>query len=272
MFQGFRWQFILLTLALLGFLAAATFRLSRQSIQPFSTPPSPTARLQLSVTPESTPETTTKPTVGDADLPEDDVINRPAAIYREGLVGAVRRLNPLFAHLNPVDNDISSLIFEGLFATNEYGEVVPRLADELVISSDGLEYVIRLRDDIRWQDGNEFSADDVIYTVSLLSDPAYARVSPAGQVWGTVESQKLGDHLLRFRLAQPLSAFTHLLTVGILPEHALRGTTVTELLWRPFNLSPIGTGPYQLAAIRLDAQNEIASVELAPFSGVYGAG
>lgn len=177
-------------------------------------------------------------------------------------MGTVRRLNPLFAHLNPVDRDISSLIFEGLFAANEYGETVPRLAERVVISSDGIEYVVKLRENIRWQNGLPFGVDDVIYTMSLLRDPAYAKISPVGEFWGTVETQRLGDHLLRFRLAQPLSSFTHLLTIGILPEHALRGTSVTALAQHPFNLSPIGTGPYQLAGLRLDSEDSISYVEL----------
>ncbi|MFW5748883.1 MAG: hypothetical protein ACOCYT_04640, partial [Chloroflexota bacterium] len=59
--------------------------------------------------------------------------------YTEGLVGEVRRLNPLFGPLNPVDADISSLIFEGLTTINSYGEVIPRLAEEWVVSFDGLE-------------------------------------------------------------------------------------------------------------------------------------
>jgi len=263
MFQGFRWQFIVLTLATIVFIAAAMVRLSRRAIQPSPAPPSPTQFLNDAATSEPPRQNQALETETTATARAENSISGPSSVYREALIGAVRRLNPLFAHLNPVDNDISSLIFEGIFTSNEYGEVVPRLAEELVISADGLEYVIRLRDDVRWQDGLPFSADDVVYTVSLLSDPAYARMSPAAQVWGTVELQKLGDHLLRFRLAQPLSSFTHLLTIGMLPEHALRGTTLSQLVQHPFNLSPIGTGPYQLAALRLGGQNEIRRVELA---------
>lgn len=263
MFRGFRWQIIALLLSIVVFFAGALFRLSRQTTQPLPTPPTTTA---VEVNP-----TTAKPTgmvpadanVNRAAPPNEDGGQRAQPIYREGLVGVLGRLNPLFAHLNPVDRDISSLIFEGLFASNQYGEIVPRLVDELAISADGLEYVMRLRRDIRWQNGLPFSADDVIYTVSLLSDPAYAQISGAGRFWGTVEAQRLGDHLLRFRLAQPFSSFPHLLTIGILPEHALRGTSLSALIDHPFNLSPIGTGPYQLAALRPAPRNEISAVDLA---------
>ncbi|MCY4071918.1 MAG: ABC transporter substrate-binding protein [Chloroflexi bacterium] len=190
--------------------------------------------------------------------------------YREGLVGTVQRLNPVFAQLNPVDQDITSLIFQGLFATNEYGSPVLDLAENLTISGDKLEYVLELRQDINWQDGVAFGADDVIYTMSLLSDPDYAAYSPSAEFWRTVETQKLGDHLLRFRLAQPLAGFTRLLTIGILPEHALRGTTVSLLAQHPFNLSPIGTGAYQLGELRADPSGKISAI-LLQLSPVYEA-
>jgi len=43
--------------------------------------------------------------------------------------GRDSQLNPLLAVYNPVDRDITSLIFEGLTATNAYGEIEPRLAE-----------------------------------------------------------------------------------------------------------------------------------------------
>ena len=263
MFRGCRWQLIALLLALLLFVAGAVFRLNRQTNQLQPAPPAPTNVAAPAASP--VPTDAPAPDSGDLDAVETaaDLSSEPAAPYREGMVGSVRRLNPLFAHLNPVDRDIAVLIFEGLFATNQYGEVVPRLAEQLVISSDGIEYVVRLRQDRRWHDGSPFSADDVAYTMSLLSDPAYAGISAIGEFFATVETQKLNDHLLRFRLAQPQSSFPYLLTIGILPEHVLRGTTMAQLAQHPFNLSPIGTGPYQLAELRLGAGNTVSAVELA---------
>ena len=263
MLRGFRWQFILLTLAIVVFMASALFRLSRQTSQPQPEAPKPTAESSLPPTTEATEAPRPNPSATASLETATGPSIEPTPAYREGLVGTVRRLNPLFAHLNPVDRDISSLVFEGLFATNDYGEVVPRLAEQLVISADGIAYVVKLREDIRWQDGTAFSADDVVYTMSLLSDTEFARFSPDGAFWATVETQKLNEYLLRFRLAQPLSSFPHLLTIGILPEHALRGTTISQLAQHPFNLSPIGTGPFQLAALQLGADNAIRTVELA---------
>ncbi|MFZ8390696.1 hypothetical protein ACO1L1_14190, partial [Staphylococcus aureus] len=53
----------------------------------------------------------------------------------------------------------------------------------------------------------------------------------------------------RFKLAQPLAAFLDYLRIGILPEHVLRNVAPANLSGQPFNLAPIGTGPYQFDAL-----------------------
>src|SRR5690606_28750419 len=143
--------------------------------------------------------------------------------FREGLVGPVLRLNPLLAELNPAERDITSLIYEGLTDTNEYGEPVPDLAREWVISANGLEYIVTLRDDVLWQDGIPFTAEDVVYTMSLLRSPDFPGPEALGEFWRTVETEQLDSHLVRFRLTQPLGSFLEKLSIGILPHHALAG-------------------------------------------------
>lgn len=255
MFRGFRWQFLLLLLASALFAGSAYFRLTRDA-ENKATPPPRAPTLQPTV---AAPASAVRPTTAAA-TPLSAI---SPARYREGLVGSVLRLNPLFAHLNPADRDIASLIFESLFVINDYGEAIQHLASDLVISSDGLDYVIRLRDDAFWQDGLPLTADDVLFTAALMSDPAYAALSAAAEFWRTVEVQRLGEHLLRMRLAQPLSSFPHLLTFGILPEHALRGVSLDELAQHPFNLSPIGSGAYQLGHLTVAADGRIDTVLLA---------
>ncbi len=182
--------------------------------------------------------------------------------YREALVGHVQRLNPLLAGLNPVDQDISSLIYEGLVGVNEYGEPVPKLAVSWTVSADRLEYIIKLRQDVLWQDGVQFTAADVDYTMSVLRSSDFPGEKSLGSFWQTVETYILDDYTLRFRLSQPLGSFLDALRVGILPVHALQGTPVSQLANHPFNLSPIGTGPYQLEALRIDSSGQIRRVDL----------
>ncbi|MDX2076051.1 MAG: ABC transporter substrate-binding protein [bacterium] len=247
--KEYRWQLLALIVALILFITS--FLLTRSSA------PTPTP----STTPAPTQSVQNPPTPTPTDAPAQPIVESnttPAIVdgittYREGLIGTVNRLNPLYATLNPVDSDITSLIFEGMTKINQYGEIIPSLATSWVVTFDGLEYMVSLRSDVLWQDGIPFTATDVVYTVSLLQSPDFSGEEALGAFWRTVEVEKINDYLLRFRLAQPLATFPEAMRIGILPEHALRGTNASQLASHPFNLAPIGTGAYQLEAIRVEA-------------------
>lgn len=256
--KEYRWQLLALIVAIILFVTS--FILTRPNTPaPSPTPTSQPTTQSADLAPTSTPtDMPAQPVMVDnSSAPTTDGI----LTYREGLVGRIGRLNPLYASLNPVDNDITSLIFEGMTKINQYGEVRPSLAQEWAVAFDGLEYMVILRNDVLWQDGTPFTADDVVYTISLLQSPDFDGDEALGAFWRTVEVQKVNDHLLRFRLAQPLATFPEAMRIGILPEHALRGTTASQLASHPFNLSPIGTGAYQLEAIRTDG-NSIRAIDL----------
>jgi peptide/nickel transport system substrate-binding protein len=165
---------------------------------------------------------------------------------KEALIGSPKKLNPLLAGYNPLDRDISSLIFEGLFTTDAYGASVPDLAAAPPdVSNDGLGYAVTLRSDVTWQDGVPFTADDVLFTIHLMQSTDFPGAKDLQAFWQSVEVDALDAHTVRFRLAQPLASFPEALRIGLLPEHALRGVTAAQLATQPFNVSPIGTGPYQ---------------------------
>ena len=193
--------------------------------------------------------------------------------YTEAYIGDVQRLNPLLAPPNSTEAAIATLLFEGLFTLNRFGEVVPQLAQESLVSADGLEYVVWLRGHsdnagqyahppARWHDGLPVTAADIAYTMSLLRARDFPGDPRLGAFWRTVETTVLSDYALRFRLTQPLASFRDALRIAILPEHALRGATAADLPSHPFNLDPIGSGPYQLEAIRSDDGARVTQVDL----------
>ncbi|MBC7870729.1 MAG: hypothetical protein H7Y09_07800, partial [Chitinophagaceae bacterium] len=136
--RGFRWQILALLMAIVLFVIAFLSRSNGETpqVNPTLLPPTTIAE-QATATPM--PEVTLSPTT------ETPAVIPPQAMsaiptYREALVGQIQRLNPLLAGLNPVDRDITSLIYEGLMRTNAYGEPEPALASGMpVISFDGLE-------------------------------------------------------------------------------------------------------------------------------------
>lgn len=260
MLRGFRWQLLAFIAALSLFLAVLFSRPQQNTIFVPETP-------SVSVTDQSpvatsseivlTPEPTS-PVVMQPDAPPAT----DTASYREALIGQVQRINPVFASLNPVDTDLTSLIFEGLMRINPYGEPEGALAESWKISGDGLEYVFNLRKDVLWQDGLPFTAADVDYTMSILRSPDFPGARELSDFWRTVETAILDDYTVRFRLTQPFGGFLEALRIGILPVHALQGISAVQLAAHPFNLSPIGTGPYQLAGLRSSDGNRIQRVDL----------
>lgn len=180
------------------------------------------------------------------------VISKIGGVYTEGVVGRPRFINPLLAQYNQVDQDLTALIFNGLTKMDGNGKLTPDLAQSWTVSEDGLTYEFNLKQTIRWQDGERFTADDVLFTMSLMQDSDFPGAPYLHQLWQTVSVEKINTYTLRFTLTEPFPAFAEFTTIGILPEHVLGQTPAEDLLNHPFNLQPVGTGPFKLEAINAD--------------------
>jgi peptide/nickel transport system substrate-binding protein len=177
------------------------------------------------------------------------LVPEEGGIYTEGLAGAPQYVNPLLAQYNQVDEDLVALIFNGLTRTDEKGELEPDLASRWTASPDGLIYLFYLRRDIRWSDGEAFDADDVLFTIGLMQDLDFPGVPYLADLWRSVNVEKVDAYTIRFRLKEPFPPFADYTTIGILPEHILRDVPARDLLTHPFNIHPIGTGPFLLESI-----------------------
>ena len=175
-----------------------------------------------------------------------------SGVYREAIAGRPQFINPLLAQYNQVDRDLTALIFNGLTRSDGQGGLEPDLAKSWVVSEDGLVYLFKLRQDIRWQDGRPLTADDVLFTISLMQDPEFPGVPYLNSLWQTVTVEKLDNYSVRFTLPELNPAFTDFTTIGILPAHLLKDMPARDLLDQPFNLNPIGTGPYLLEEINTE--------------------
>jgi peptide/nickel transport system substrate-binding protein len=188
-------------------------------------------------------------------------------IYVEGVAGVPQYVNPLLAQYNQVDQDLVALIFNGLTRADGQGELEPDLASSWTISPDGLTYLFRLRQDVRWSDGEAFDADDVLFTVGLMQDPDFPGVPYLTDLWRTVSVEKVDAHTVRFGLNEPFPPFADYTTIGILPEHVLSRVSARELLTHPFNAHPIGTGPFLLEDITAERALLIPNPRYTPPKG-----
>ncbi len=188
--------------------------------------------------------------------------------YTEAFVGTPKLINPLYAVLNDVDNDISVLIFSSLFKRGKNGELINDLVKDYKISDDNKEYVFTIRDDVNWHNGNKLTTDDILFTFRAITDPQYK--SPLRSSFVGVKIEKIDDYSFKFILSDPYAAFLELLTFGILPSkewlHIMpENATLAEL-----NLAPIGSGPYRIDKRLKDSNGEIHEYFLAINDEYYG--
>lgn len=167
----------------------------------------------------------------------------PPPIYREGVVGSPSSINPLTSRTQ-ADRDLSRLVFSGLVARGTGATYLPDLASSWSVDATKRTWTFSLRADARWQDGQPVTADDVVFTVGLLKDPAYR--GPLANSWREVSVAQIDPMTVQFTLATPLAGFLEDALVGILPRHLLSGVRVTDLADSTFSNQPVGSGPFRL--------------------------
>ncbi len=201
-------------------------------------------RIALGREPEPTP-LPTRPTV---------MVKVPArgGTFVEGVAGYPQFINPLFSQFNEVDRDLCALIFEGLTTVNEHDEIVPLLARDWEVSDDGLVYTFHLRDSVRWQDGEPFTAADVVFTISLMQHPNFPGLPSLSELWRSVQVSSPDTYTVRFKLREAYAPFLDYTTIGIVPRHVLKDVPVAALKEHRFNYAPVGTGLFRVQELTAD--------------------
>ena len=154
---------------------------------------------------------------------------------------------------------VTELIFEGLTKTNAVTlKVEPNLAERWEVSPDGLQWTFYLRKGVYWQDGQVFSAEDVVFTFNELvfndNIPSSARdiFTIDGQKF---KVEKMDDLTVQFTLPVKFAPFLRSMSQAILPKHKLL-KAVDEgkfnFTWGIDNdlEEIVGTGPFQLVEYR----------------------
>lgn len=166
-------------------------------------------------------------------------------------------LNPHLASGNK-DWDASRITYEPLATFNREGELVLFLAAEVpsvengAVSPDGLSVTWKLKEGVKWSDGEPFSAEDVKFTFDYISDPATGATSAAS--YSAVESVEVIDELtVKLNFKEPNPAWSEPF-VGydgqILPKHIFGDYIGAEARNAPANLMPVGTGPYRVVEFK----------------------
>ncbi|BCH21658.1 ABC transporter substrate-binding protein [Mesorhizobium sp. L-8-10] len=177
--------------------------------------------------------------------------NPPASPTGRVVVGLSQEptvFNPLMVHIE-VDDGVNFSMFDALFRIDPKGVIQPNLAVEVPtqknggISEDGLTWRVRLRDDVRWHDGKPFTADDVKFTLELITKPDF-------KAWRTAGHSLVRDVTvvspteITWRMEEAFAPYLSFLTeTFIVPKHLLEKEADPNTA--AFNQAPVGTGAFK---------------------------
>ncbi len=156
------------------------------------------------------------------------------------------------------DTDVTNLMYDSLFVPDKDLQMVGELAKEYTVSEDGKTYTITLQDNVKWHDGEPFTAYDVEFTFTSLAHPEYDAGSTS-RIMPVVGAQEYrdgkADHIegikvidektISFTTIEPTAPFLSNLYIGVLPKHILGDVSPAEWAKHETNRAPIGTGPFK---------------------------
>ena len=175
-----------------------------------------------SSSPASSPSAAASPTMGGR--------------LRIGVIGGSERdvVNPMQGMTQP-DNLRGRQLFEHLFEYDHEFKLQPALALSAEGNSNAKKWVVKLRPDVLWHNGKPFTAQDVVATFRMITDPKYPNV--AAESFADLDRTQLkavDDLTVQFVLKQPNADFMNSLAF----IHAV-------ILPQDYNeKKPVGTGPF----------------------------
>ena len=176
-------------------------------------------------------------------------------------------LNPHFA-VGTTNQDASRVFYEPLAGWAQDGTLHPILAAEIPstenggLSADGRSVTWKLKRGVKWHDGQDFSADDVVFNWEYNRNPATATVSSGS--YRDVNVVKVDDHTVRVEFAQPQPFWADAFVASrgmIIPKHIFQNFAGANSRDAPGTLRPVGTSPYRFTSF---APGDTLRAELNP--------
>lgn len=187
--------------------------------------------------------------------------------YIEATLGEVKSLNPLFANTNS-EKALSKLLFATLAKTDYSGHTGSGLAQSISADEDGKIWTVKLRDGLKWSDGEPLTNEDVMFTVGIIKNPSVTTNYDSNLSGVSVREE---DRSLIFELPAAYANFPTALNIPILPKHILADIEPKLLLENQFSTNPISSGPFSFNATQASTTNpKESTIYLVPNQYYYG--
>lgn len=155
---------------------------------------------------------------------------------------------------------IMDQLYDRLTQSTADGEIQGRLAESWSVNEDSTAVTFKLHDNVTWSDGEPLTAEDVVFSFQLYSDPAVdaksryhleyiAGVDESGAELSedSIEVEADDDYTVTFHLKTSMFVDTFLQdidTVYIIPKHIFEGKTAEEINAPDLWANPVGSGPF----------------------------
>lgn len=180
------------------------------------------------------------------------------AVVRVGWAGSPDTLNPGMAILVEAYT-IFELVYDAMYDLNLDGSFTLSLAETASVSDDGTVWTFKIREGLKWHDGQPLTAEDIAWTYNLYKDtPEYPYLSGYYTTYfDSIEATADNEVVLTLTEAIP-NIESQLVFLYVLPKHVWEGVDKLEYE----NTEMIGSGPFKMAEyvqnefVRLTANKE----------------
>ena len=172
-----------------------------------------------------------------------ETMDKPARPVKDTLTIAIDAEPPTLLPQQTIKYNTTIIchdLFSHLVRQDAEGNIIPDLALTWE-NPDNLHWIFHLRDDVLWHDGNEFTADDVLFTFEVAkAQPACFSHFASLDIENT---KVIDDYTISVTFTEPNASFLELLATQ-------RGTIISRNACEQMGLdqyarAPIGTGPYK---------------------------
>jgi len=171
--------------------------------------------------------------VGLAIKDKSQVVPVEGGSFKEGIIGQPIAINPVISS-NPVDEDISALVYSRLFP----------MLQSYDVSQGGRLYTLKLKEGLKWDDGEPLTSDDVVFTINAIQDSESR--SPLAKNFQGAIVERQSQIQIQLTLPAPYVFFLdNIKNLSIIPRHIFGSIPFANLRLSSYNLEPVGSGPYR---------------------------